>query len=160
MMRFFNKAKNEMIKNIIILSILIFTVQSVYCKSQNDSNVVSIKTGENSKEDFTSFIQKFCTDSLFQLSRINFPFLDYQIDEKNNRDTIVDTIQILEWNFLELMFSEKYVIQTYDNFNMTLRDTNERVIAYEGVENDISILYYFKRKEGKWKLTCRMNYSE
>ena len=39
--------------------------------------------------------------------------------------------------------NEEYVIQTYDNHLGELRNTNERLIAYEGIENGISINYYF-----------------
>jgi hypothetical protein len=62
-------------------------------------SVVDIANG-NSEEDFKEFLEKFGTDSLFQISRIVFPLksLEYAWDGKGNqiRDSVVTYIINLE----------------------------------------------------------------
>ena len=65
----------------------------------------------------------------------------------------IDTVITKEnWKFDCIYINDQYVTQTYDNFNMNLRETSERVISFEGVENGISIQYYFRRLDGLWLL--------
>jgi hypothetical protein len=44
------------------------------------------------------------------------------------------------------------VPQIYDNFNGELRDTDERLFHWKGVETGVNVKYFFKREGGKWYL--------
>ena len=64
-----------------------------------------------------------------------------------------------DWIHDYLILKEEYVIQLYDNFQGTLEQTKERLLSYEGVENGISINYYFKLIDSKWFLVKYENFS-
>jgi len=104
-------------------------------------------------EKFSSFFWSFMTDSTFQLERINFP-LEY-ITWKDELGEDIDTIKLTKehWKYNSFYInnaSER--TQIYDNFDLNLRPTNERVIHWYGVETGGDSKYYFSGKNGKWYL--------
>jgi len=109
-------------------------------------------------EDFNTFIYKFCSDTSFQKDRIKFPieasfFIDF------DQDPLDTTVLKNDWKHNYLIMKEEYVIQTYDNFESELRNTDERLISYEGVENGILVNYYFKKIDNLWYLIRFEDYS-
>ena len=109
-----------------------------------------VKTADNSdNEDFDDFLYKFIADSTFQLDRIKFPLKSEQWD----MDEVDSTrIEKENWKIIRLFGSEQYRPQIYDNFKREMRDTDERLFCWEGVENGINIQYRFKRQKGLWYL--------
>ena len=113
---------------------------------------------DKSKENFDSFLYKFISDSIFQLERIKFPLnssIQTDLDE-------VDTklIEKKNWKIERLFGREEYRPQIYDNFNRELRDTDERLFCWEGIENGIYVEYKFQRLGGLWYLTEYNDYSD
>lgn len=113
----------------------------------------------NAKEDFDKFFFKFCHNKEFQLERVTFPLVDCFLDTTFNHNMVCDSLRKEQWQHLFLFYDESYVVQFYDNFKHGLRDTDERVYAYVGVENDVAIYYYFKRINELWYLIKRENFS-
>lgn len=112
---------------------------------------------DKSKENFDNFIHKFIADSLFQLDRIKFPLNSIQsnIDEADST-----TIQKKDWKIVRLFGREEYRPQIYDNFKRELRDTDERLFCWEGIDNGIYVEYKFQRLGGLWYLTEYNDYSD
>jgi hypothetical protein len=128
---------------------------------ENSDSIINTNSTVNkfSIEDFDDFLNKFCDDTKFQIERTTFPFPDISILEESNNDTLKDYIQKNQWQHLALIMEEKYLVQKYDNFNCKLRNTDERVLAYEGIDNSIGNYYYFKRIDGLWYLIKRVSYT-
>lgn len=104
-------------------------------------------------ENFHSFFWKFMTDSIFQLDRVKFP-MEY-ITWKEYIGGEIDTIKIqkTEWEhdtFYINTASER--TQIYDNFNLSFRPSNERLLHWYGVESGGDAKYYFSGYNGKWYL--------
>jgi hypothetical protein len=107
------------------------------------------------KENFNGFINKFIADSLYQLDRIKFPLRSMKADSED-----YGTIKREDWKIIRLFGTENYKAQLYDNFKGELRDTNERLFCWEGVENGINVQYWFRRIEGRWYLTGYFDFSD
>jgi len=56
--------------------------------------------------------------------------------------------------------AEKHKAQLYDNFKGELRDTDERLFSWEGVENGINVQYKFRRIDGRRYLTEYNDFSD
>jgi hypothetical protein len=112
-------------------------------------------SNQSTKENFNDFINKFIADSLYQLDRIKFPLRSMQADSED-----YGTIKREDWKIIRLFASEKYKAQLYDNFKGELRDTDERLFCWEGVENGINGQYWFKRIDGRWYLTGYFDFSD
>ncbi|MEO0331261.1 MAG: DUF4348 domain-containing protein [Bacteroidota bacterium] len=119
-----------------------------YSYGQQDEN-----KEPNDKEDFNIFLDKFVADSVFQISRIKFPVKFVTIDYDTYQQ--VDTVIVKEkWNYDPIYLREEKQSQIYDNFDMRLRDTNERIFSWHGIKNGINVHYYFKRIDGRWYLVA------
>ncbi|MBC3848003.1 DUF4348 domain-containing protein [Winogradskyella echinorum] len=119
-------------------------------KANNDSKIELRYNNEN----FDAFFWSFMTDSTFQLERIKFP-LKY-ITWEDELGGEIDTIKLIkpEWKYNSFYLntaSER--TQIYDNFELNLRTTNERLLHWYGVETGGDSKYYFTGKNGKWYLT-------
>jgi len=103
-------------------------------------------------ENFNEFVFKFLTDSTFQVHRIRFPLLTARLNlETLSLDTLVESR--ISWRFLGNPHpNENSRMQIYDNFERVLRQTGERVVSFEGIENGIDSSLYFKLIKGKWYL--------
>jgi hypothetical protein len=119
-------------------------------------SVVPCSFAQPGKEDFRKFCGAFFSDTLFQMERIVFPLCTIQIDS----DLVtIDTIVAAKssWRFRNFGFwgrpaAWSYHAQVYDNFSQTLRDTGERVVAFEGIENGIQITLFFRLINNRWFL--------
>ncbi len=93
------------------------------------------------------------TDSTFQISRINFPIK--HISWKENLGGEIDTIRIkkAEWEYdLFYLNIASGRTQIYDNFELNIRPSNERLLHWYGVETGGDVKYYFEGFNGKWYL--------
>jgi len=115
-------------------------------------------TDGHSKENFDNFIYKFVSDSLFQLDRITFPLKSSNQTDSGEEDTRL--IEKKDWKIVRLFGQEEYRPQIYDNFKRELRDTDERLFCWEGIENGIYVEYKFQRLGGLWYLTEYNDFSD
>ncbi|MBI3221185.1 MAG: DUF4348 domain-containing protein [Bacteroidetes bacterium] len=112
-------------------------------------------SNQTTKESFNNFIYKFIGDSLYQLDRIKFPLRSMRAGPDD-----YGTIKREDWKMVRLFVNEEYKAQLYDNFKGELRDTDERLFAWEGIENGISVQYKFRRIDGLWYLTEYNDFSD
>ncbi|WP_225036203.1 DUF4348 domain-containing protein [Winogradskyella sp. SM1960] len=126
-------------------------------KSNNKIEILKTEAGKKEKsifnENFNSFFWNFMTDSTFQKQRIIFP-LTY-ITWKDDLGGKIDTLSLNKdkWTYNSFFIntaSER--TQIYDNFDLNLRPTNQRVIHWYGIETGGDSKYYFSGKKGKWYL--------
>ena len=117
--------------------------------------IEKVVLNEGSKENFDDFLYKFMEDSLYQFDRIKFPL---KTDDVERPDKIF--IEKKDWKFTKLYSDNEYKVQTYDNFEAKLGDTDERVIAWEGVGNGIRIRLIFQRIDGLWYLIESIDHSD
>jgi hypothetical protein len=115
---------------------------------------VCITSGQEKHENFEKFLYKFSTDSIYQISRIKFP-LEYKT-WKLKRDYLgeIETklIKQEDWKHDYMFMTESYRPQIFDNFEGILKDTNERLFCWFGIETGLNIKFFFKRIDGKWYL--------
>ncbi|AFV00778.1 DUF4348 domain-containing protein [Simiduia agarivorans] len=113
------------------------------------------QTGE-----FRHFLWKFFNDPEFQKEHVLFPleFVYYQHDE-NEFDAALATRYIDKENWKTYTGPNHYRCETscfdlvmYDNFERKHKDSNKRVLSFEGVHNGIFSSLYFERIESKWYL--------
>jgi hypothetical protein len=109
-----------------------------------------VLANNSDKEEFNNFVYKFIGDSVFQISRIKFPLKSQQWDMDE-----VDSSRIerKDWKIIRLFGGQEYRPQIYDNFKREMRDTDERLFCWEGVENGINVEYRFNRINRQWFLT-------
>jgi hypothetical protein len=110
-------------------------------------------------EQFREFASSFFTDSTYQSLRISYPLLQVTLNMNTLED---DTVRVNEgnWTFTDFGYlSPSYAIQTYDNFQKSLRPSGERVISFEGIENGINLSLYFRLINHQWYLVKIVNHS-
>ena len=111
-------------------------------------------TSKEKPEDFREFLVQFSSKRDFQLTRIQFPLESLSLTEDLDA-TKTNMIKREDWKFENIFYgkgcSEIYP-QVFDNFEMKLKESDERVLAWRGIENGIAIFYYFKLIDGKWFL--------
>lgn len=97
------------------------------------------------KEDFKFFYTKFCSDSLFQISRINFPLKSetYDIDEESFG---VSKLSIQEWKYMDF----KHLGQEYQSSLNVLDEFATLIIQKK--ETGISVKYIFELSKNQWFL--------
>jgi len=114
------------------------------------------------KENFNAFFYKFSMDKEFQLKRVKFPIRHLSLDypPSNNGTPALDlelvrkTISKDKWEHLSFYYNtgKEHRPQLFDNFEKILRDTDQRVFSWLGIENGIKVYFYFQRIRGKWFL--------
>ncbi len=108
-------------------------------------------------ENFDSFIEQFISDSAFQFSRIKFPLITTTLVNADNY--LTKKLQISDWKFTPLYRNEDYISQLYDNFEMKMRSSDERMFCWQGVKNGISVQYLFKCIGERWFLVEYRDFS-
>lgn len=102
-----------LIKNFKLIAIIVFFLIFICCKESNENRVLktpSKKIENKSAENFDQFNIKFHSDSVFQLSRVDFPiegthiagFERYNWTKKN-------------WEFLAIPVSDKSEFEEYQH---------------------------------------------
>ena len=109
---------------------------------------------QDSPENFDKFLFLFATDEQFQLERIKFPLEVVTWKSPQEAGDEIDTLHIEKenWEHDYLFANQNYRAQIFDNFEGQLRDTDERLFQWVGVETGINVKYFFKRFDGKWFL--------
>jgi len=114
--------------------------------------------GYTSKENFDQFYKAFFTDSLFQMSRINFPLLGPHT--KNVGSTFGDSISSEwkeeEWTMIKKLFpNQDSIIQIGQNvYKRRINKTDSIVEERIFIENSgFEELQKFVIKDGKWYLS-------
>lgn len=123
------------------------------------TGIISNSFAQDNKENFDDFFFKFASDSTFQKSRIKFPleFKTWKNPEIVGGEMEIRKIKKEEWEHDYFFINENYRPQFYDNFEGELRDTDERLFQWIGIETRTSVKYFFKRLQGEWYLIKKEN---
>ena len=122
-------------------------------KAELKAEFNSLNTKISDNEDFNNFFWSFMTDSTFQLKRIKFP-LEY-ITWKDNLGREIDNLEIKKDDYNYNSFYVNFVserTQVYDNYELKLKPTNEKLMHWFGIETGGNSKYYFKGINKKWYL--------
>ena len=124
------------ISTILLFSILCGCIQS-YNLNRNE-------------EEYETFIEKFYTDSLFQLSRIKFPLEGFNSDEYNFFEEEVDDSKYF-WKKKNWIMLKSIDKNSKIKFKIT---KNDSIIKEENYIPDSGFIIEkrFKRTKGKWYL--------
>jgi len=130
-----------------ILTFLLFGLFLTAC-SVKKSNV---SDNSDRSESFANFYQKFTTDSLFQLDRVEFPvhgrYMDNELAGTTESDSITWTRQ--NWTIIHALKQEDLSdLRISKNISDSLA-----IITTEGIDFNFTFEQTFKRKNGKWYLT-------
>ena len=106
---------------------------------------------------FETFIEYFSKDSLFQVSRIDFPLKVKVSDVDGESETIIN-----KSDFRKLSFGDESArTREFDKYEQTYKVNGDKaVIETRGIDNGIFIDTYFEKKNGKWKLVTSVDSSD
>lgn len=104
--------------------------------------------------DFIRFLERFSTDTSYQLAHIHFPIPNYYADYDKDYETVYDSISMEDWKHVNVVEGIKGLMTLNTGINSNIRE-----IFFRGVENGIKAYYYFLKVEGEWKLVKLEDYS-
>jgi hypothetical protein len=103
----------------------------------------------NVDDKFETFLKYFNEDSIFQVSRIDFPLKVKFADSSKDYEMSEDIIQ--KQDFFKLDFTHDS-IKAREYEQMIEVKGEKATIGLRGIENGIMADFYFEKKGGKWKL--------
>lgn len=117
----------------------------------NEKQTLIVPAKEAVDGNFNDFIEKFSSDSVFQLNRIHFPLKIKWYDVKNDRITLIYKDRS---SFGRVDFSEKQTKHhTQWEQKMVVEKNNQSAtIEIRGIENGIMVDYLFSKVNGTWML--------
>jgi hypothetical protein len=132
--------------------LLVFIISATCAQRTSGKNVAL-----NESEDFDEFLENFSTVKEFQITRVVFPFPDCTFP--GDKNSHCDTLTKSNWTYLQLLdvsHSPIMITKLYDNFQLEMKNTGERVLSFEAVGTSVCSLYFFKQINGKWYLVKRL----
>ncbi|RVU90273.1 DUF4348 domain-containing protein [Flavobacterium columnare] len=150
--------------------ILLLTILSISCKKETTTieapkeakKIQSAPINTNTKsidDDFKSFLDAFSKDSVFQVSRVTFPFvLEEWIDpETGTEKKLIDK---KTYETIDFRYPKDALTREYDRYTQTIKfKDNKAVVEIRGVDNGIYANYIFEKINGKWLLISCNNQS-
>lgn len=121
--------------------------------TESKKEVAEVRIPENVDNDFKVFLNYFSKDSIFQVSRINFPLKVMEVDENNTLEQINVTIQKKEFTKLDFEYPKDALTRELDRYTQTIKiKENKCIVEIRGVDNGIYSDYFFEKDKGKWFL--------
>ena len=116
---------------------------------------------ERKTEDFKIFLEKFKTDSTFQVSRISFPLTHEFIGESEDAETIVSNIDTENWRYMPLKYDKSFATRRLDAYTEKyVTEKKSARLIYQGVDNGINVEFIFELKNEKWYLIRWNDFSD
>jgi hypothetical protein len=149
-----------MLKRHLIISILIYVFltscndNSTNSKSQldNKKEVVTLPSKETVDNNFNDFLEKFSTDSAFQISRTKFPLKINWYDIENDNDSLIYK-DVSDFEMMD--FRKKKSSGQYDQWEQKIvvdKNNKSAKIKIRGIENGIMVDYLFEKINGIWMI--------
>ena len=119
-------------------------------------SVVGVENAQTST--FRVHLHRFFNDAEYQKSHISFPYTFIHPESEDEEAILIsEEITSREWQFMKgpdnFCCSENcFDLIIYDSFEKKHEDSGERVLSFEGVENGIYELLYFKLINNEWYL--------
>lgn len=122
----------------------LFVVATLGCEQSESHKLVKSQQAQ-AGESFTSFFTKFNRDSIFQKSRIVFPFKLIQSEDES--DTTI-YITRSNWQYVDFSFpNDRKNIITQEKVN-----DNEMKVLLQVEDTGIYVEHLFQTKQGRWWL--------
>ncbi|MDB5118851.1 MAG: hypothetical protein JWN56_69 [Sphingobacteriales bacterium] len=123
--------------------------------SKDGKSQLSIPADLDSK--FETFIKYFSKDSVFQVSRIDFPLKVKNVDEENEQEIIIKKSQFHKQDFDDKTTETR----EFDKYKQEIKvNRNKAIVEIRGIDNGIYIDVYFEKKNNKWKLLTWVDSSD
>ncbi len=107
---------------------------------------------------FQQFLEKFSSDSAFQINHTLFPFKIASYDIEDNMDTSL--ISQDKWQFLNLQYDSIYAKREVNAYTQNIDVFQDScIVSYKGIDNGIWIDYVFVRQYNDWMLSKEVDYS-
>jgi hypothetical protein len=121
--------------------------------TESKKETVQIKIPENVDNDFKVFLYYFSKDSIFQISRVNFPLKVMEVNQNNTLEQIEMTIQKKEYTKLDFEYPEDALTRETSRFTQNIKTKdNQSIVEIRGFDNGIYTDYFFEKENGKWIL--------
>ena len=145
---------------VISLSIVLFGCNMNQTKEPNRNEAGSEQFSVNDKdESFETFFDAFNKDSLFQISRIDFPVKIDLGDLEEDASTFTE-IDKGSWTHLDLHYEDSCATREIDKYTQEIIKTRDTVrIEIRGIDNGIFINFIFIKKQNQWKLAAWEDFS-
>lgn len=117
---------------------------------QTDTTVVQL----TKEEEFKRFIERFSSDSQFQLRRIKFP-ISVIVPDTGDEGMAPkeESIGKYDWEQLDLSYDSTYLTRPYDQYYQVVRFRNDTaIVEIRGINNGIYADYYFSKIDDEWYL--------
>ena len=132
-------------KHLGIFAALFFTISWVACRPNNAPKIIAIDA--HGGEKFETFYDKFLSDSLFQVSRIEFPLQGRpkMVDSTNYKDEFYFSPELWVMH-KKIDFTEHpEFLRTFEDFGIMVREIIE-------VPKDLFIERRYRQIDGNWFL--------
>jgi hypothetical protein len=121
--------------------------------TESKKETVQIKIPENVDNDFKVFLYYFSKDSIFQISRVNFPLKVMEVNQNNTLEQIEMTIQKKEYTKLDFEYPKDALTRETSRFTQNIKTKdNQSIVEIRGFDNGIYTDYFFEKENGKWIL--------
>ena len=110
---------------------------------------IVVKLDSTGAEIFASFLEKFNKDSLFQISRVQFPF----VRKTRGCGEPLKTEKIVEsnWKMYSLDYHDSLAKRELDAYKREIKIANGKAkVLFFGVESDFHVEYTFILKDKRW----------
>jgi hypothetical protein len=118
--------------------------------NNNTANRLSVDK-ETVDNNFNNFIEKFSTDTGFQLSRIKFPLKTRWYDLGNDEDSLI----YKDKSGFEMIDLSKKSTGQHEQWEQKIvvgKNNTSVKVEIRGIENGITVDYLFKKINGAWML--------
>jgi hypothetical protein len=121
--------------------------------TESKKETIQIKIPENVDNDFKVFLYYFSKDSIFQISRVNFPLKVMEVNQNNTLEQIEMTIQKKEYTKLDFEYPKDALTRETSRFTQNIKTKdNQSIVEIRGFDNGIYTDYFFEKENGKWIL--------
>jgi hypothetical protein len=143
-----------------VLVVLVFGVLLHFTPRENliklklikEMRIPQTEQGFQSDVSFEQFFKYFSNDSIFQLSRVQFPFKYQSLNDDGKIDDTV--IKKSDWKFISFSRDSIAYKKEFDKYKPVIKLLGKDSVNYiqEGIDNGIHIEYKFVNIENKWLL--------
>jgi len=107
--------------------------------TQTSKSTVSVSENQSQIEDFSTFLENFNRDRIFQLKRISFPI--YAIVGNPDDEGLAPMKEVIEkqdWEYIDLSYDSTYVSRDYDQYLQRVRFASDSaIVELRGIDNGI-----------------------
>jgi hypothetical protein len=116
-------------------------------------------TTDFEEEEFNEFFETFKEDSLFQITRIEFPFTEKYLDIYEDKMT-TEKITKENWKHLKFEYKEEYETRPVDAYRQGIKIYADSANLFlQGIDNGIHVRFTFLKKKGQWLLVSKEDLS-